>query len=106
MGSVLLLAAGVVFSIMAIPGVASGDLEDMAILSAFGIAFALFPLGLAVPNLLGGVGLLRYSPKHRILVLILGAVDLFAIPIGPIIGIYTIWVLVQKETVQLFAPAG
>ena len=105
-GSVLLLVALVVFSIMAIPGFVSGEAEALAILSAFGFAFALFPLALAVPNLVGGIGLLKHRPKHRILVLILGAIDLFGFPIGTLIGVYTIWLLVQKETVQLFASTG
>ena len=101
-GSIWLLAAIALFSIMAMPGIASGEPEALAILSAFGVALALFPLGLAIPNLIGGVGLLKHRAKHRILVLILGAIDLFGLPIGTLIGIYTIWVLVQDETAQLF----
>ena len=37
-----------------------------------------------------------------VLVLILSAIDLLNIPIGTALGIYTIWVLVQAETVVLF----
>jgi len=102
-GSLFLVGALAIFLIMAMPGIASGVRKDMAILSAFGLAFAVFPLALAVPNLVGAAGLIKRRPWARILVLIVSTMDLFAFPVGTIIGIYTIWVLVQKETVELFA---
>ncbi len=100
-----LVIAVVAFALLAGPGIASGDLKDMAILSAFGVALAILPLALSVPDIIGGVGLLKHRPWARILVLIMGVLDLTFIPIGPAIGIYTIYVLVKTWTTQLFAHA-
>ena len=36
------------------------------------------------------------------LVLVLSVFDLINIPIGTIVGVYSIWVLVREDTVELF----
>jgi len=103
-----LLIAVVAFALLAGPGIASGELKDMAILSAFGAALAILPLALSVPDIIGGVGLLKHRPWARFLVLIMGVLDLPFIPIGTATGIYTIYVLMKTWTTQLLAhaPAG
>ncbi|MBC8217502.1 MAG: hypothetical protein H8E73_03465 [Planctomycetes bacterium] len=101
-GSLFLVVAVFLFSLLAIPGIASGELKDMAILSVLGVALALLPLALAVPNLIGARGLIKRRRWARILVLIASVPELFAFPVGTATGIYTIWTLMQKETVQLF----
>jgi hypothetical protein len=101
-GSLFLLGAIFLFLICTIPGIAIGDHETMAILVASGTVLSLIPLVLAVWDLTSGIGLLKRRRWARILVLISGALDLFAFPVGTAIGIYTIWVLMQKETIQLF----
>jgi len=105
-GSLFLVAAVALFSLLAIPGIASGKLKDMAILSAFGVALALLPLVSAAWDLVGGVGLLKRRRWARILVLIGAVPELFLFPVGTAIGIYTIWVLMQKETVQLLTQTS
>jgi hypothetical protein len=59
---------------------------------------------LSAPGLIGGIYLLKHRPWARILVLVLGFINLIEIPIGTALGIYTIWVLLKNETVQLFTP--
>jgi hypothetical protein len=57
----------------------------------------------------GGVGLLACKSWARILTLVMAALGLLNIPIGTLKGVYIIWVLVQQETVSLFAkgcPGG
>ncbi len=51
----------------------------------------------------GGVGLLACKSWARILTLVMAALGLLNIPIGTLKGVYIIWVLVQQETVSLFA---
>ena len=53
---------------------------------------------------IGGIGLLQHKPWARILVLILACVELIDFPIGTAVGIYSLWVLIQDETVKLFQP--
>jgi hypothetical protein len=102
-GSLFLVVALVVFLVFVIPGIVPGNREDLPILLAYGGAFALLPLVSAVWDLVGGIGLLKRRRWARILVLIGAVPELFAFPVGTATGIYTIWVLMQKETVQLFA---
>jgi tRNA A-37 threonylcarbamoyl transferase component Bud32 len=105
-GSLFLVPAVVVFLIFVIPGIASGNHKDIAILAAFGVATALVPLAFALPNLVGGAGLLKHRRWARIFVLIACVPELFAFPVGTATGIYTIWVLMQKETVQLLTETS
>jgi len=51
----------------------------------------------------GGIGLLACKPWARVLTLVMAALGLLNIPIGTLKGVYIIWVLVQQETVSLFA---
>ncbi len=53
-------------------------------------------------GIIGGIGLFAKQHWARILVLILSAIDLINFPIGTAVGIYTIWVLVQAETAEIF----
>jgi hypothetical protein len=57
---------------------------------------------LCILGIIGGIGLFARQNWARILVLILSAIDLINFPIGTAVAIYTIWVLVQAETAELF----
>jgi len=83
-------------------GIISGDEEAMAITSGVGAAVAAILIMIATPAIIGGIALLKYRPWARILVLILGCLNLLSIPFGTALGIYTIWVMIQDETVRLF----
>ena len=74
----------------------------MAITSTIGSLVGGFFIILSIPEVIGGIGLLKRKSWARILVLVLAATDLIFIPIGTAIGVYSIWVLLQDETVQLF----
>lgn len=101
-----IFAAIVVFVAVVGGGLISGDKDTIAITAAVGTMVAFFLVLLSVPGIIGGIGLLKHKPWARILVLILAVLDLLNIPIGTAVGIYTIWVLVQDETVRLFAPGS
>jgi len=51
----------------------------------------------------GGIGLLACKPWARILTIVMAALGLLNIPIGTLKGVYIIWVLMQQETISLFA---
>jgi hypothetical protein len=53
-------------------------------------------------GVIGGAGLFSYKPWARILVMIVSAVNCLNIPVGTAKGIYSIWVLMQPETIELF----
>ena len=83
-------------------GIISGDPEAIAITSIVGPAVAGVIFLMSVPDIIGGIGLLKRKGWARILVLILACMDLVQIPIGTIIGIYVLWVLLQDETAEIF----
>ena len=53
-------------------------------------------------GLVGGIGLFSYMPWSRYLVIVVAALGCLNIPIGTLKGVYTLWVLLQDETVKLF----
>jgi hypothetical protein len=103
LGVLGILAAMIVFAAVVGGGLISGDREAIRITAIVGPVVAFFLVLLSVPGIIGGIGLLKWKSWARFLVLILAVLDLFNIPIGTALGIYTIWVLMRDETVQLFA---
>lgn len=53
-------------------------------------------------GLVGGIGLLVYKPWARYIVMVVSALGCVNIPFGTLKGVYSIWVLVQDETIKLF----
>jgi hypothetical protein len=100
-----LLLAVILFTAIVGGGLISGDSQAMTITGIVGPVIALFFVLLSAPGLIGGIYLLKHRPWARILVLVLGFINLIEIPIGTALGIYTIWVLFKPETVDLFTPS-
>ncbi len=99
-----ILAAVIVFVAVAGAGALSGDVEAMDITAGVASAIAYFLVLISAPGIIGGVGLIKHEPWARILVLVLGFLNLIHIPLGTLLGIYTIWVLMNDEAAQLFSP--
>ena len=97
------LIAIIIFVVISSGGLISGDMEAIAITSTVGSLIAFIIIIFSVPGLIAGIGLLRRSSWARILALIVGCLELISIPLGTMLGIYTIWVLIKEETVQLFS---
>ena len=103
------------FLVLAIGGVAgivgvAADPQDAAIsipvLGIAGTALAGMLLVLALPGLLAGWGLLNFRPWARILALVLSALNLLNIPLGTALGLYGLWVLLNKDTERLFSATA
>ena len=109
LGALGVLAAIIVLASTIGPGLLvlslEGDAAPLTILTIIGGIVAVFLIIISLPGIIGGIGLLRFRPWSRILVLIVAVLNLLNIPIGTLLGIYSIWVLMQDETVQLFASA-
>lgn len=78
------------------------DADAARILDFVAVVSFVFLTVVSLPGIIGGLGLLRYEEWARILVLILSTLNLFNVPIGTAVGIYSIWALMQQETVELF----
>ena len=87
-------------------GVISGDPTAMKITGIVGLAMGAFFFLMFVPEVIGGIGLLKRRGWAKILVMIIAVFSLMNIPIGTAISIYTLWVLLNEQTARLFTRAG
>jgi hypothetical protein len=81
--------------------------EDMPsfVISFLSFLFNVFPIvlgSLSLMSLIGGIGLLSYKGWARIIVIIVSFLGCLNIPIGTLAGVYSIWVLMQDDTIKLF----
>ena len=72
------------------------------VLSYVGNSAALIILFFSSLGVIGGIGLFSYRSWARILVIIVSAINCLNVPIGTAKGVYSIWVLMQPETIELF----
>jgi hypothetical protein len=77
--------------------------EGIYVLSLIARYGSIFILIISIPGLIGGIGLFLKQIWARYLILIISVFDLLNIPIGTAIAVYSIWVLVQDDTVKLFS---
>jgi len=57
----------------------------------------------SVAGIIGAIWLLKYREWARIFVLVLSFFSLLDIPLGTLLGGYSIWVLMKDETMRLYA---
>jgi hypothetical protein len=72
------------------------------VLNFIGGTLSLFIVFFSCMGIIGGIGLFSHKPWARILVMIVSAINCLNIPIGTAKGVYSIWVLMQKETIEMF----
>ena len=88
--SIGLVFASVVWGILSGIGFMSGDPQAAGILALVGTFVAGLLLSLSVPGIVGGVGILKGWWWSRYLVLVLGVFNLVRVPLGTILGVYTL----------------
>jgi hypothetical protein len=102
-GSVIFLAiAAFLFILLTGIGVATRDTEAVAVLGVVATAVSALLTLLALPGLLAGIGLLMRKNWARVLAIVVGILNLVNIPIGTVIGVYTLWVLLQNSATPYF----
>lgn len=83
----------------------AGDAEAARVapwISVFGALIAALVGGLSLPGIIVGWGVLTWRPWARVLNIVLSVLDLFAVPVGTVVGVYSLWVMFHPETVALF----
>jgi len=80
------------------------DTEPIAetVLSFIGNTVSIIIVFISSLGIIGGFGLFSYRPWARIMVLIVSAINCLNVPIGTAKGVYSIWVLMQPEAIDLF----
>jgi hypothetical protein len=83
----------------------SGEAEAATAVSILGViaTFVVFcALLLSLPGVIIGLGLWRLRPWARIAGIVLSVLNLLGIPFGTLLGIYGLWVLLNKDTETFF----
>jgi len=102
LGILGILGAAALFIVMVGGGLISGDEIAMKVTTLVGLIISGVLVLLSLPGIIVGVGLIQFQPWARILALVLGLLNLVAFPIGTLLGIYTIFVLLDVGTSPLF----
>jgi hypothetical protein len=97
-----IMAACIVFVAVVGGGFLSGDETAMFITSTVGTAISSLVGILSIPGLICAYGLFKRRSWGRYLSLVVGAINLFNIPFGTALGVYTFWALTKDEAAELF----
>jgi len=100
----LIAALAVFFALHFARGFVNGDDVGRMVLGFLSISVPLLVGFLSTLGLIGGIGLLSYQAWARYLVIVVAALGCLNIPIGTLKGVYSLWVLLQDETIKLFQP--
>jgi hypothetical protein len=100
-----LLAGLGLFALLSGIGLFTGDLQAAGILTIIGTALGLFLVVVSLPGFVAGIGLLQRKSWSRIIALIVGFLNLFNVPIGTALGVYTIWALMNPDAERLLSGA-
>lgn len=98
-----LLMVVLTYSVLSLIGNFIDQPEGEMVFRIIGNVIATFLTIVAIPGIVAGFGLYRRKEWARILTLILSVLAIFNFPFGTAIGIYSIWVLIQPETVAAFS---
>jgi len=97
-----IMAAMIVFVTLLGSGLISGDEEALAILTGIATFVSYLLFITCAPGIIGGFGLLKRKNWARILVIVLGFINLLLVPFGTVLGIYTLYVLLKDEAAAEF----
>jgi hypothetical protein len=98
----LLIAMGAFMVFTFLIGLVDNEEVPTMIFSCLRIIAPLLIGFMSILGLVGGIGLLSFQSWARYLVIVVAALGCLNIPIGTLIGVYSLWVLLQDDTVKLF----
>ena len=108
LGAMGLIGAAVVFAIFGTVGGLAGWHGDAAAASIIGIvalAIAGLIVFLSIPGMVGAWGLLKGKSWARVLMIVIGVLELLHFPLGTALGVYTLWVMFQPaQPVDAYTP--
>ena len=91
------------FGVAQIPNVE--DIEP-GVLRFIGILASSFLGLIGLPQIIGGLGLIQRKEWARILMLVISFISLPHVPFGTALGVYTMIILFNPQTVKLFQGAA
>ncbi len=98
-----IIGAMVIFFVFSFAGSFVTDVDEAAMILKFiGTLLPAIIVLTSLLGLIGGIGLLSYQKWARVIVMVIAAIGCLAFPLGTVVGIYSLWVLMQDETIKLF----
>jgi uncharacterized membrane protein (DUF2068 family) len=97
----VLVSLGVLVFAPAFNGAPPWRAADAGVVVATVVFISAVFLVLGMPSLIAGIGLRKHKTWARTLAIIVATLALASFPLGTAAGLYTLWVLSQKETEQL-----
>jgi hypothetical protein len=98
----LIGAIAAFFALNFAKGFVEGEEVPTMVLGFLSVSVPILIGFLSTLGLIGGIGLLSYQVWARYLVIVVAALGCLNIPIGTLKGVYSLWVLLQDETIKLF----
>jgi len=98
----LIGAVAAFFALNFAKGFVEGEEIPSLVLGFLSVSVPILIGFLSTLGLVGGIGLLSYMSWARYLVIVVAALGCLNIPIGTLKGVYSLWVLLQDETIKLF----
>jgi O-antigen/teichoic acid export membrane protein len=95
-------AVAVFFALNFARGFVENEEVPTMVLKFLSISLPLLIGFMSTLGLVGGIGLLSYLSWARYLIIVVAALGCLNIPIGTLKGVYSLWVLLQDETLKLF----
>jgi hypothetical protein len=82
-----------------------GAIYVLPIIGLTGTALFVVILCISLPGLIAGIGLLKFKPWARVMMIVLSALHILNFPLGTVLGIYGLYVLLSEEGTRLFTRA-
>lgn len=79
-------------------------IELLNIVPAILLVVAVVMICVSILGIIAGAGVLKKKEWARILLLVISFFNLIRIPLGTILGVYSLWVLMNDQTIKIFAP--
>jgi len=98
----LIGALAAFFALTFARGFVSNEEIPTIVLSFLAVSVPLLIGFMSTLGLIGGLGLLSFKSWARYLVIVVAALGCLNIPIGTLKGVYSLWVLLQDDTIKLF----
>lgn len=102
-GAIGLIGAVAIFFVLNFAkGQVGNDDVAQTVVGFLSISLPLLVGFMSTLGLVGGIGLLSFQSWARFLVIVVAALGCLNIPIGTLKGVYSLWVLLQDDTIALF----
>lgn len=98
----LLGALAIFFVLRFATGFVEGEEVPEVVLKFLSFSLPLLVGFTSTLGLIGGIGLISLQNWARYLVIVVAALGCLNIPIGTLKGVYSLWVLLQDDTIKLF----